>query len=596
MVLEVNEIATLFPKRARGIVNWVNKGMIANVDKEKALLWLGALRTHPGTELTKEELYSAAKIINHFVNPKISTKNFMENQKRNISQSKVEDFRQELINANIQLRKEHPELLKDFTRKTMFDTLLHIETGDGLKQWLKAIQKTAIPTEGAILSGGNYHENTLANVVKKTASLSEGELALAAGELAKLVKSDFKTSLDDSIKTLENKREVIERDSPSTIALFKSGNGYIAFGNDADRIFEEKGWQTTEVATETRRISWMPINEDGMNVLRQERPSLVITDANAEIRDFKKGNGYAEDKLISEAQQTLDYMRGINTHDYVSMPTQGLSYYTQERNLYEVEHKINSIVLDKGNVELVGENGKAVPLMSNGSWNVNGNTKDALLSLSSYLQEEAATMKEGIWQYDKNKAEQITLADTVIKDYNKEKAETPGILLAHRTKGEYFAYGNDAVAIAKELRLPLWQVETSGHKNVPVAVFPADGYGMDALDLAGKDVRLFKSSVEYNKGQIGLELSPLNEGLNSTIKFRDASVFKLRSGDYAVRASVDGVQLESKTIPTKDALRYASLPNGEEKDITLKTMLARAYKEEYAKGMKVAERSAGMKF
>lgn len=44
---------------------------IAIVGKEKALHWLGALQAHPGTELTNEELISAAKIINNFEKPRI---------------------------------------------------------------------------------------------------------------------------------------------------------------------------------------------------------------------------------------------------------------------------------------------------------------------------------------------------------------------------------------------------------------------------------------------------------------------------------------------------------------------------------------------
>lgn len=174
------------------------------------------------------------------------------------------------------------------------------------------------------------------------------------------------------------------------------------------------------------------------------------------------------------------------------------------------------------------------------------------------------------------------------------KAATPDILLAHRSNGEYFAYGNDAVVIAKELRLPLWQMETSSSKNVPVAVFPANGFGMDALGLAGKDVRLFKSSVEYNRGSIGLELNPLNEGLHSNINFRDASVYKLKSGEYAVRVSIDGVEMGSKLISTKEALHYLSLPKGEEKDITLRTMLIKAYWNDLS-GIK-AERGTSLKY
>lgn len=64
--MEVNEIRTLFPKEARGIVNWLNTDKACNINKEKALAWLGALRTHHGTELTEQELSDAAKVVNGF--------------------------------------------------------------------------------------------------------------------------------------------------------------------------------------------------------------------------------------------------------------------------------------------------------------------------------------------------------------------------------------------------------------------------------------------------------------------------------------------------------------------------------------------------
>lgn len=56
----MNEIRTLFSKESRGIVNWLNTGKASNINKEKALAWLGALRTHRGTE---QELSDAAKVV-----------------------------------------------------------------------------------------------------------------------------------------------------------------------------------------------------------------------------------------------------------------------------------------------------------------------------------------------------------------------------------------------------------------------------------------------------------------------------------------------------------------------------------------------------
>ena len=66
VVLEVNQITSLYPKEEKGIINWVNTGRISNVDKEKALHFIEALQPHAGTSITDEELKSAANVINSF--------------------------------------------------------------------------------------------------------------------------------------------------------------------------------------------------------------------------------------------------------------------------------------------------------------------------------------------------------------------------------------------------------------------------------------------------------------------------------------------------------------------------------------------------
>lgn len=66
VVLEVNQITSLYPKEEKGIINLVNTGRISNVDKEKALHFIEALQPHVGTSITDEELKSAANIINSF--------------------------------------------------------------------------------------------------------------------------------------------------------------------------------------------------------------------------------------------------------------------------------------------------------------------------------------------------------------------------------------------------------------------------------------------------------------------------------------------------------------------------------------------------
>lgn len=70
VVLEVNQIVTLFPKDAKGIVNWFNLGKVTNIDKEKALHFIEALPNHPGTTIKDEELISATNVVRNFENTK----------------------------------------------------------------------------------------------------------------------------------------------------------------------------------------------------------------------------------------------------------------------------------------------------------------------------------------------------------------------------------------------------------------------------------------------------------------------------------------------------------------------------------------------
>ena len=102
IVLEVNDIQTLYPKDAKGIIKWFLDGLHTQVDKEKALRWIEALRSHPGTSISEElysesspltgqqrtiladvdinELNSAAKIVENFENPKLSEENLRERE------------------------------------------------------------------------------------------------------------------------------------------------------------------------------------------------------------------------------------------------------------------------------------------------------------------------------------------------------------------------------------------------------------------------------------------------------------------------------------------------------------------------------------
>ena len=96
IILQVNKIATLFPKDAKGVVNWFIQGKATNVDKEKALHYIEALQNHPGTTISSEELETAAKVIKDYKSSKENRKKFSlrtsDKSAEEAYNSKAEDF------------------------------------------------------------------------------------------------------------------------------------------------------------------------------------------------------------------------------------------------------------------------------------------------------------------------------------------------------------------------------------------------------------------------------------------------------------------------------------------------------------------------
>ncbi len=72
VLLEINEISTLYPKEAKGILKWIIDKNYTNIDKKKALRFIEELQPHAGTTIKREELDSAAKVVEDFKNPKDS--------------------------------------------------------------------------------------------------------------------------------------------------------------------------------------------------------------------------------------------------------------------------------------------------------------------------------------------------------------------------------------------------------------------------------------------------------------------------------------------------------------------------------------------
>ena len=89
-IIEVNEITTLFPKDAIGLLNWILKDKGTQYDKKKTLAWLEESRTNLGPEQDMQELYLAAKKVKEFDNSKRSSE-IQNDSKEEVRYSRVAD-------------------------------------------------------------------------------------------------------------------------------------------------------------------------------------------------------------------------------------------------------------------------------------------------------------------------------------------------------------------------------------------------------------------------------------------------------------------------------------------------------------------------
>ena len=119
-------------------------------------------------------------------------------------------------------------------------------------------------------------------------------------------------TFSDDIRALRKERAKI-KNRRDDIVIFPNGDKWFVFDDDANRLFEVLGWQTSEKLMDEGAISWMNLSDEG-------REALLLTDLNpislwihAEINvaGWSSEEDYKADRL-SLAQQTLDYLLQFN--------------------------------------------------------------------------------------------------------------------------------------------------------------------------------------------------------------------------------------------------------------------------------------------
>ena len=207
IVLEVNQITSLYPKKEKGIVHWINTGRISNVNKEKALHFIEALQPHAGTTITSEELETAVKVIKDYGSSKQSSENSPSEQKFSL---RADRFRHDLNEW-----KKANNLPKDAQRPTVPVREPNETAADFMnrvKEYRKemAVWKTAPTYEGHLLTDdtaqGEFNRELQRGAVQVRIALQDSMLAIRKAQEAimKEVGVD-KLSMAEDAYTAENR-------------------------------------------------------------------------------------------------------------------------------------------------------------------------------------------------------------------------------------------------------------------------------------------------------------------------------------------------------------------------------------------------------
>ena len=158
----------------------------------------------------------------------------------------------------------HPELLRDFTTRCVYDNLMAVKTPEDLEQWLNSIAKTELSLDNApAMSNGVSWDNLLGRYehlvrflsTEKRAMLAEDMVAIRTGGYEKYFNKDAMTLLSDASKEMC-------KDFNSVVILSDQLDNHVAVEADADYLFEKFGWQTATVEVGDERMSIMPLCDD----------------------------------------------------------------------------------------------------------------------------------------------------------------------------------------------------------------------------------------------------------------------------------------------------------------------------------------------
>lgn len=216
-------------------------------------------------------------------------------------------MKRQLLDIYRIFEEENPELLDDPAINEAYEALKTVTEDCEMRQWRNLMR----------VLGLSY--STTDDVEHKDNILGElDDLVSRADWNVMFDFLKFKSTFDpfcwDEIeeknyRLINSIQQMAER-SYDVHIIIRCGFQWVAVGNDADRLFEIFGWQTSTVYNGEEDVSYMFISDYGLKVLMDSEYSVKML--HLENEEYKDGifisDSFNED-LVCANQQMIDYLR-----------------------------------------------------------------------------------------------------------------------------------------------------------------------------------------------------------------------------------------------------------------------------------------------
>lgn len=477
----------------------------------------------------------------------------------------INDIEDELFDMKLTLL-DFPCLLEDNTVKSLFESLMSVQSVSELDKWMANLEKTELsafvkstdPKAGLVNDCfGGLHTLLIA--------IDEKRLEDVVFLIKKLKESNFsryyyKNDVEKCIAISKG----IHEESPKAIVLFRQdGNQFAAFSEDAAMLYKRYGWELSTIKLDNNMTcDFIQVYPRGYEFLCKQNNKVIIKDCDYPL-DFTVTD--KEKLILSDSQQTIDSFRSLITMKKMVCSSMGLSFCPVIDGL-ETEERFPFIFKDGNSFGLYGENGNPVFLIQENEWIIEDeqipliNNLAFNLTLTMVDEDRLKHLIDPVQvSYDTARAYMLSA------EYVKNKTGHPDSIILMKSGDLAWTFMEDALELTRFNPRTIWKIG-----NDPVVFLRSRSHDDS---LGSNHVIIFESEVKVSFDELRLCPHDLNEGVRSPICFSSPRIFKTKQGDYAVQAEVDNRTIPMIRIPndlSDTVLRY---PEGIMRETIIKAIL-----------------------